>query len=98
MRDYVFVKDCIASVSTEDLMHRRQLSGPIHTDLQPHWQKVRVVSETARDWYVLKKDACFSCAAGDERLRLDRKTLEEAGEYHDQVTNTNFYLWPKRFA
>jgi hypothetical protein len=98
MRDYVFVKDSIASVSTEDLVCRRLPSGPIYTDLQPHWHKVRVVSETAKDLYVLKRDAGLSCEAGPEQLRLDRKTLEEAGQYHDKTTEMDFYLWPKRFS
>ena len=98
MRNYIFVKDSISSVSTEDLLRGRPSAGPIHTDLQPHWQRVRVVSETTHDLYILKRDAGLSCHSGDEKLRLDRKTLEKAGEYHDQDTDMDFYLWPRRFS
>ena len=98
MRHYVFVKESIFSVSTEDLSCGRSPSGTVHSDLQRHWQKVRVVCETSQDLYVLKRDAGLSCNSADEQLRLDRKALEEAGEYHDQGTEMDFYLWPRRFS
>ena len=86
VREYLFVKENARPV------------GRAQAGLQSPWRKLKVMGETSEDFYVLKSDAESGSAGAHEQLRLNRRHLEETGEFVEASSGTLFCLWPRRFG
>jgi hypothetical protein len=86
VREYLFVEQGVMS------------RGSARGGLQSPWRKLKVLRETPDDFYVLKSDTSSEFAQTDEQLRLNRRRLEETGEFRDASSGTLFCLWPRRFS